>query len=356
MSAESSRWDELTTRSPVTGYLDVVLRGSGQVMFQNNPLTGLLFLVGIFWGAIDADMWEVGVGAVVGLVVATVTASLLAVEASSFKQGLYGFNGILVGAAVPTFLDVDGYVWVYLVVGAAVSTVVMLAVAKVFATWGVPALTFPFVLTTWFLVLGSWSFGRVEGAGLGPAALPTAPTGASTHLDASASMLAETLFRNISQVFLINNVVTGVIFVVALAVSSRWAAGFALIGSAVALGTAWFLAADAGSITGGLFGFSAVLTSIALGSVFYQPGVRVTCFALLGVVFTVITQGALDAALLPIGIPTFTMPFVIVTWLFLIPKEKFVPVHHKVLSTDVQSSPSAPTRTTPPTAGTETLA
>ena len=27
---------------------DTLLRGVGQVMFQNNPLTGLLFLVGIF--------------------------------------------------------------------------------------------------------------------------------------------------------------------------------------------------------------------------------------------------------------------------------------------------------------------
>jgi urea transporter len=43
----------------------------------------------------------------------------------------------------------------------------------------------------------------------------------------------------------------------------------------------------------------------------------------------VVVQGALDAAVSPFGIPTFTAPFVFVTWLFLLPKEKFVPVQHE---------------------------
>jgi hypothetical protein len=30
------------------GAIDILLRGVGRVMFQNNPITGLLFLVGIF--------------------------------------------------------------------------------------------------------------------------------------------------------------------------------------------------------------------------------------------------------------------------------------------------------------------
>lgn len=312
----------------VLGFVDSALRGAGQVMFQDNPLTGLLFLAGITWGAIDAGTGEVAVGAVVGLLVATATALALDVDHQGLRQGMYGFNGILVGVGATTFLDVDGYVWAYTVVGAAVSTVVMLAVANVLKTWGVPALTFPFVLTTWFLVLGAWAFANVEPSGLGPAKLPGAPAAGAADVDLTASFLVETLFRNVSQVFLIDNVATGVIFVVALAVSSRWSAAFALAGSALALATSLVLGAAGTSITNGLFGFSAVLTAIALGSVFYTPGARVAGFAALGVVFTVVVQGALDAALGPMGIPTFTAPFVVATWLFLLPKERFTPVHH----------------------------
>ena len=35
-------------RSPVANFADHVLRGIGQVMLQNNPVSGLLFLIGIF--------------------------------------------------------------------------------------------------------------------------------------------------------------------------------------------------------------------------------------------------------------------------------------------------------------------
>lgn len=43
----AASWATLAERNPAVGVVDTLLRGVGQVMFQNNPLTGLLFLVGI---------------------------------------------------------------------------------------------------------------------------------------------------------------------------------------------------------------------------------------------------------------------------------------------------------------------
>jgi len=319
-------WSSSVSDHRAVRVVDTLLRGAGQVMFQNNPVTGLLFVAGIWWGAARAGEWEVGLGAVVGLVVSTCTAWILGFDAQSRGQGIYGFNGILVGAALPSFLHVDARLWVYLVVGAAVSTVVMQAISNIFDTWGVTAMTAPFVITTWFLVLGAFAFANVGDASLPKAALPQPPS--TPDYDFGVLTTVEILFKNVAQVFLIDNVVTGIIFVVALAVSSWAAAVASLLGSALALGTAVLLGASADPTESGLFGFSAVLTAIALGTVFYSPGWRVAAFAALGVIFTVIVQGALDAALDPIGIPTFTMPFVLATWLFLIPHEKFRPIHH----------------------------
>ena len=50
------------------------------------------------------------------------------------------------------------------------------------------------------------------------------------------------------------------------------------------------------------------------------PRARVIGYALLGTVFTVVVQGALNVLLTPFGIPTLTAPFVLVTWLFLLPR------------------------------------
>lgn len=328
MASYLAPWENLANQNRMVKFIDINLRGAGQVMFQNNPLAGLLFLIGIAWGSMAGNMPNVIIGAVVALVVATVTAMLLDVEQASLEMGLFGFNGILVGCAVPTFLKGEPAMWLYVILGAAVSTVAMLAVSNVGKQFGVSALTFPFVLTTWFLVLGAYAFVHIPIGSMGPPALPTATDAAAAALPAGATFWLNGVLQGVSQVFLIQSVITGIIFLVALAVSDFWAAIFALAGSSVALLTAVVLGANSTSMNNGLFGFSAVLTAIALGTVFYRPSWQVALYTLLGVTFTVVVQGALNVLLAPVGIPTFTAPFVFATWLFLLPKEKLAPVKH----------------------------
>ena len=86
---------------------------------------------------------------------------------------------------------------------------------------------------------------------------------------------------------------------------------------------AHLLGAESDLITGGLLGFSPVLTAIALGTVFYRPGARVAVYAALGTAFTVVAQAALNVALTPFAIPALTAPFVLVSWLFLLPRQSF---------------------------------
>lgn len=342
MPVSSAAWTRMVQDNAVIRFIDINLRGAGQVIFQNNPLTGLFFLAAIIWGAYVAGQPAIGAGAIIALVVATATAMLLDVDEDSLRQGLFGFNGVLVGAAVPTFLAVNAWMWFLLIVGAAVSTVVMLAVSNVMKTWGVPALTFPFVLTTWFLVLAAYSFGHLPIASMGPPALPHQTAAGASDVQSASWQLFEGWLKGPAQVFLINNAVSGVLVVLGLLVSSAWAALFALAGSAVAVGLALGFGAKLASIDGGLYGFSPVLTAVGLGCVFYRPSWRVAIFALLGTVFTVIVQGALDATVAPLGIPTFTAPFVFATWLFLLPKAKLQPHPHAPIANGVMSGDTPP--------------
>ncbi|MEV0457606.1 urea transporter [Catellatospora methionotrophica] len=311
---------------PARAFIDTNLRGAGQVMFMNNPITGALILIAVGWGAIAARMPQVAIGAVVGLIAGTLTAMALRVDTDSLRQGLYGFSPLLTGAAVPTFLDDTPLMWTYLIIGAATTTVVTLALTTVFNTWRVPALTFPFVLTSWFLMLAAYQFRKVSISSLAQPMLPKPVSG--DRLDMSAADLATSMLKGVAQVFLIDNWVSGLIILVALAVNSRWAAALAAVGTIVATLLAAGLGADATSVTAGLYGFSAVLTAVALGCVFYHPTWPVLLYALLGTVFTVFVQAALNTALAPIGIPSFTAPFVFATWLFLLPKRDLTPTPH----------------------------
>jgi urea transporter len=155
-------WDNLANKNWIAGSIDANLRGASQVFLQNNPLTGLILLVAIFWGAHAAGNPELGLGTVAGLTISTFMAILLRVDRASMKQGLFGFNGILVGVAVPTFLAHHPAMWAYVIIGAAVSTVVTVAVNNVAKTWGVSGSTAPFVFTTWLLLLAAYAFARVR--------------------------------------------------------------------------------------------------------------------------------------------------------------------------------------------------
>jgi urea transporter len=327
MQLTGGKWKGMTDASALLRFVDINLRGAGQVMFQNNPLTGLIFLLGIGWGAFASGTGAVAIGAVIGLVVATITAIAMKVDATSLRSGLFGYNGVLVGAALPTFLQINATMWCVLIFAAAASVVVMLAIANVVKTWNVSALTAPFVLTTWLFLLASYALAGLPESGLPHPGLPQ-PVAASAGLGSDAIVTAS--LRGISQVFLIGNVVTGCVFILALAVNSVWAAVAAFVGSAIAAAVALAAGASPQVVAAGLFGFSPVLTAVAVATVFYSPGPRVIGYAIGGAIFTVFAQAALDVALRPLGIPTLTAPFVLATWMFLLPRRSFVPMPHEV--------------------------
>lgn len=296
-----------------------LLRGAGQVMFQCNAWTGLLFLCGIFWGSYECGSPHVAWGAVVGLVVSTLAGELVGMSKAEGQDGLWGFNGILVGCAFPTFLGNTWQMWIALIICAMATTWVRKGFNNVMAPWKTNSLTFPFVLLTWVFLLASREF-----LALAPDSLssPELTDSFSGTLDTSFGSLVVYWLKGLSQVFLVNSWVTGVFFLAALAVSSLWAALWAAVGSAIALCLAILFHADPASVSAGLFGFSPVLTAIALGCTFYKPNMRSALWCVVGTTVTVFVQAGMDALMLPYGIPTLTGPFCVATWLFLLPRLK----------------------------------
>ena len=305
--------------------MGINLRGVGQVMFQDNPATGALFLAAIAWGSFAAGVPRVLIAGIVAVVIGTLTAQWLRVDRASLAAGLYGYNAMLVGMALATFLAPGPLLWVYVLLGAAVSVVVTLGTANVVKGWG-GALTGPFVLTTWLLLLATYGFSGLAGAAL-PAAGVVTPFESVAATRLSAGAFIEGVLHSVSQVFLKGSGLSALLLLAGLAVSSLAAAGFALGGAIIAVVTAHLFGAESDLIIGGLLGFSPVLTAVALGTVFYRPGWRVAAYAAVGTVFTVVAQAALNVALTPFAIPALTAPFVLVSWLFLLPRQKLRPRH-----------------------------
>lgn len=313
-------WKHAAARGRLAGFIDTLLRGVGQVMFQNSPITGLLFLIGLFVGG-----WQFGFYGLLGTAASTLAAHWIGVPDSAVRAGLYGYNGTLVGVALAYYLAGNALLPLYVVFGGVVSAIVAGAVGNVLATWQTPALTGPFVVTTWFFALGIYGLDQLEaGANSGVAALPMVTSGARANLD--FEHILDGLFHGVSQVFFQDSVMVAIIFLLGILASSRIDFVMAVVGSAVGLAVGWALGVDTGSLTLGLMGYNAVLTLMALAGLFYVLDRVSFSLALIAGATSVVVTVALSAFVAPYGGHIYTAPFVVTTWIFIAAK----PFLHRV--------------------------
>jgi urea transporter len=140
------------------------------------------------------------------------------------------------------------------------------------------------------------------------------------------------VFNGIAQVFFMGSPLVGIIFVIALAINSKRAAAFAIIGSiagslvGLALGIELVpasLSSPDNSLIYGIFGFNSVLTAIALGDTFLEKGRSATTAAVIGALVTGFITASLIWFTKIFGLPVETSAFVLTTWIFLFAAYKF---------------------------------
>lgn len=268
-------------------FIESILRGVGQVMFQNNWFSGLLFLIGIFYNS-----WLFGLAAIAGTVISTVSAQILKYSKEDTKNGLYGFNGALTGIAIMVFFEPNLLSIAALISGSVLSTVVMKFLKKI-----VPAFTAPFVLVSWILIYSLVYIFKVP--------LETAPASVVDN----SFLLLEASSKSFGQVMFQDNVVTGFVFLVAILINSKMAALYAVYAAVLGSLFGWLFSTSFSSINEGLMGYNAILCAIALS------GTRTK--DILWITFAIILSTALNIGLGKICIITLTAPFVLTTWIVL---------------------------------------
>lgn len=320
----------LRTTAPVS-FGEWVLRGIGQVFLQNSPLTGAIFLLGIFLSS-----WVAGVYAVIGTVVATGTALLLGVPRTSVAQGLFGFNGTLTAIDLSFYLRHDWHLVAFVLVASAASSILTAALQNFLNSDHIPSLTAAFVATTWLFLAGLKQFANLTGSRTAviKAHLPHEATGTGGSLHPHDLLTG--FFNGFAEVLLQSGLWAGVVILIGIAVNSRISAVAAGAGSLVGFGTAWVLGFPVDTLAGGLAGYNGVLTLIALGGLYYLLSLRSALFALFAGIVTGVVSGALATVLAPVGLPLVTAPFVLTTWICLFAASSFTvlrPIHPHDAST-----------------------
>ena len=258
-----------------------ILRGFSQIGFQSNAVSGLLFML-----AIAVNSWLMLLAAISAVVIAYYTAQKLGAEPFDLGNGLYGYNAALLGIALVSNLPISLWLLLVLPLGAALTAVLMLVFLK---THRLPAYSCPFIFSAWAMLLLTLLLnGELR----------------ASHVVHEELNLLKAMLNGIGQVSFQSSPVSGVLVLLALAIGSLSAAGWALIASVIGVDTAL--------INTGFFGFNAILAVLVVVD-------RMECRfwpLLISVLLIVGTTVLLSAGFMKLGLIVFTTPFVLCVYLF----------------------------------------
>ncbi|XP_051785475.1 urea transporter 2 isoform X1 [Erpetoichthys calabaricus] len=294
-------------------FFDWILRGAAQVMFVNNPLSGLI----IFAGLILQNPWW-ALNGFVGTMFATISALILQQNRGAIAAGLYGYNGILVGLLMAVFSEKGDWYWWLLFPNIFMSMacpIVSSALASINSKWGLPVFTLPFNILVCLHMVATGHYNNYF-----PQVLikPIASTPNLTWSDVNVGMLFRAVPVGIGQVYGCDNPWTGGIFIVALFISSPITCLHAIFGSAAGVLSGLALASPFQSIYDGLWSYNSVLACIAIGGMFYALTWQTHLLAVACAFFCAYLGAAIGNVMSVFGLPACTWPFCLSALTFLL--------------------------------------
>jgi len=274
--------------------LDTILHSYSAVLFARSRVIGLLLLVATF------VVPSVGLPGLVGVCVASGLSLALQLDRESVRNGLLGYNALLVFLAIGALLDRSAAFYVLAVAAALLTVLVHVGLSGAMRYHlRLPALSLPFVLVSWILVAAVPHLKGVALVGHPPAVdLPALPGPA----------VLDTFLRSLGAIFFQPHWAAGLLVLVALTLWSRIAVVHAVVGFAVAWAADTWLLTFPADFFHVYAGFNIVLTAVALGGIFYVPGPGSLLLGAAGALTSaLVTVGGL-AFLAPHGLPVLALP------------------------------------------------
>lgn len=132
--------DTVTDATQGINYFQTFSFGIGQVMFQGNIWTGLLFLIGILINSRTAAFYTV-----IGALFPIPLAILLGIDAETLNMGLMGYNGVLCAIALGD-RTLKSLVW------DSCSVLLSTLLQIIGMNLEITTLTAPFVVSVWIIM------------------------------------------------------------------------------------------------------------------------------------------------------------------------------------------------------------
>ncbi|OQX78519.1 MAG: hypothetical protein B6D64_06495 [Bacteroidetes bacterium 4484_276] len=254
-------------------FIEGILNSYSQIFFSKNKVFAMILVLVTFFDLVA------GISGLMSVIVANVAATLIGYNKEKAAGGYYGFNSLLVGLGIGIFYQ-PGIAFIFVLVFAALFTLFLtIWMEGYFGKYGLPYLSWPFLLGIWIVTLASRSFSALDVSERGVYVINEIYGYGGISLVRLYDLvnnlpLHESIiiyFKSLGAIFFQYHLLAGVLVAVGLLIYSRIAFLLSLVGFFTAYYYYLFIGANLNELSYGYIGFNYILTAIAIGGFFIIP-------------------------------------------------------------------------------------
>ena len=315
-----NKWKNLADQNSIIGFFDSVLSSFGQIAFSDNPLSGALIIIACFIGSpiqIISSIWST--------VIAIITAMFLGVSNPLIRQGLYGFNAALAGLAIPLFIfPGQGFtpmLFIYTGIGAICCVIFTAAISYFFSKLDLPPLALPYSITLLVILPGTTLF---KGLNSLPTTVPRLIEYSNQPwLSFTIKEFFLAFSTGIAQVIWQTSLISGIIYLIAILLSSRIDGASAVIAAVISTFIAIVFKLPKESIMMGIYSYNSVLLfQVIFGRGFVMSAYSFGLSVFLAALVTIFSA-SLSIVFAPLGAAVSGFPYSVLGILALLSKGAF---------------------------------
>lgn len=323
-------------------FLEGVLFSYSQVFFSRQKTLAFMLMMVTFFD------WNAGLSGLIAVVVSNLAAYLMGFRQNNISQGFYGFNSLLVGLGMGVLYQ-SGIEFFFVLAFASLFTFFLtIWLEGFFGKYGLPYLSWPFLLGIWMVSLAARQFTTLEMSERGVFLLNQMYQYGGMDMvklyfwvnDLPLHESIRIYFRSLAAIFFQYHMLAGVLVALGLIMYSRIAFLLSLTGFCSAYLFYTLIGANLTELSYSYIGFNFILSAIAIGGFFIVPSKHSFLWVVLltPVLSFVITSAGAFFNLL--SLPIYSLAFNIVVVLFLyVLKFREKKLHHPELVAVQQYSP-----------------
>ncbi|KAG5318172.1 MCM6 factor, partial [Acromyrmex heyeri] len=308
--------------------LDAFLRGFGQIVFANNPLSGLLIIVtlaAVAPGTLALSAATAGLGLLLSV--------LIREPDNIVENGLSVFNPLLVGAIsyalIPQIYgSFDSFSFLLVLL----ATILSVYLSRSLRSDKFSCIAWPFNLVEFALIFALSTQNGVDTVAksvepmfeMDNATSETTTTDAAGFYEQNATsvyidwgMVVRGSVVSASQLFGVDNVIVGAIMYLAMLMYSPVTTAFSYFGALCGTFAGLELGVDKYKTYSGMWGYNSLLTGAALGGNLLVLNGQTAAATIMAIIYTPLLQYAIESIFVKMQLPVLSLPFVIATSLFL---------------------------------------